>query len=689
MVFLISKEDMKICGLFILTLMMLLCSCVKAPEPVLPLPTESQLSWHQMETYAFIHFGLNTYNDLEWGYGDTPASAFCPDTLCCEQWVTTLKKCGMKAVILTAKHHDGFCLWPTSTTEYSIRNTPYRQGRGDLVIELSEACARHGMKFGIYVSPWDRNHSEYGRAGYVEAYHKQIEELTTCYGPIFEFWFDGANGGDGYYGGARETRSIEPNSYYDYYRARSIIAMNHPDAMIFGGTVPTIRWVGNEQGWAGDTQWCPITKEGQENPISLQHGSIDGKEWLPAEVDVSIRPGWFYHKREDHQVKSVAQLVDIYYRSVGHNANLLLNFPINLEGRIPSEDSMRAVEWRRVIDDDMKNNLLKDVEVVATNERGRRYKASNVSDDDLDTYWATEDGCLMADLVFDFKERVELNRVMLQEYIPLGQRVYWFSLERNVNGRWIPITSYDTLTTIGYKRIIRFETVSAEKLKIRFKRSKGPLCISNIAAYKAPVLLTEPTIHRDTAGFVSINAVDSGAEIYYTIDGSAPSSESLLYREPFMLPSKGVVSALCYDPLTSLSSSVTKKYFHLTRRQFKVISPSSSAAFRMFDENDHTVYYLSVGGPGIEIELEDEMTVIGFNYMPAQGRDAMRHISNYRFYVDDVMVSEGEFSNILNNPIEQEVRIAPCKGRRIRFVPTRNTFDSKVGGVAEFSVVTD
>ena len=158
MVFLISKEDMKICGLFILTLMMLLCSCVKAPEPVLPLPTESQLSWHQMETYAFIHFGLNTYNDLEWGYGDTPASAFCPDTLCCEQWVTTLKKCGMKAVILTAKHHDGFCLWPTSTTEYSICNTPYRQGRGDLVRELSEACARHGMKFGIYVSPWDSPH---------------------------------------------------------------------------------------------------------------------------------------------------------------------------------------------------------------------------------------------------------------------------------------------------------------------------------------------------------------------------------------------------------------------------------------------------------------------------------------------------------------------------------------------------
>lgn len=675
--------------LFILLSFIVLDSCVKAPDPVLPLPTEAQLSWHEMETYAFIHFGLNTYNDIEWGYGDTPASTFCPDTLCCEQWVATLKQCGMKAVILTAKHHDGFCLWPTSTTDYNISNTPYRQGRGDLVRELSEACARHGMKFGIYVSPWDRNHSDYGRVGYVESYHKQIEELTTQYGPIFEFWFDGANGGDGYYGGARETRSIEPNMYYDYPRARSVITENHPDAMIFGGTVPTIRWVGNEQGWAGDTQWCPITMGERENPIALQYGSIDGQEWLPAEVDVSIRPGWFYHKREDHQVKSVAQLVDIYYRSVGHNANLLLNFPINLEGRIPSEDSARAVEWRRVIDNDLKDNLLKGIEVTASNERGRRYKATNVNDGNSDTYWATEDDCLMAELIFDFEHRTELNRVILQEYIPLGQRVYWFSLEREINGRWLPITSFDTLTTIGYKRIVRFETVSADKLKIRFKRSKGALCISNVEAYHSPILLTEPTIRRDSAGFVSIHAIDGDAEIYYTLDASTPTHESLHYREPFLLPSKGEVRAICYDPITGRSSSVTKKCFHLTMRQFKILSPISSATPRMFDEKDHTVCYLSLDGPGIALELEEEMTVLGFNYLPTQSRDAMRHIANYRFYVDDVMVSEGEFSNILNNPIEQEVRIAPRKGRRIRFVPTRNTADSKMGGVAEFTVITE
>ena len=664
-------------------LCMISCTKVKVPEPINPIPSQEQIDWQKLETYAFIHFGLNTYNDLEWGYGNTPASTFNPVNLDCEQWVATLKQCGMKGVILTAKHHDGFCLWQTETTDYSIANSPYKNGKGDMVKELSDACKKYGLKFGLYLSPWDRNNSEYGREDYVETYHKQIDELTKNYGDLFEFWFDGANGGNGYYGGADETRSIDARKYYDYERARDTILKRHPDAMIFGGTCQTIRWVGNEQGWAGDTDWCMINPELSDHTKHLNHGSENGTHWIPAEVDVSIRPGWFYHKREDHQVKSVAQLTDIYYRSVGHNANLLLNFPINLDGKIPALDSLRATEWHEVIVNDFKDNILKNAVVRVDNERGRKFKAENVIDDDWNTYWATDDDYNFGTISFSFDKPVKMNRVVLQEYIALGQRVKDFYMEGELNGKWFKINPFDTLSTIGYKRIVRFNTVELDKLIIYFEESRGPLCINNIEAYCAPVLLTEPKISRNYDNIVTIESSDNEADIYYTTDGSNPDENSLHYDKAFVFNKKGVIKAITYDPISKKKSDISMKELDLPKEYYQ-----TSSSNKIFDGNTNSVVYHDVDEP-IIITFKEEQNISGFRYTPNQMRDASRHIVDYEFYVDDVLIKESSFGNIKNNPIEQVVKFKNIKGKEVKFVPKSNTDNAKNCGIAEFSVITD
>ena len=473
--------------LFFIIATLLFASCVHRPQRSLPIPTRQQLEWQQLETYAFIHFGLNTFNDMEWGYGDTPASTFNPAHLDCEQWVLTLKNCGMKGVIFTAKHHDGFCLWPTATTDYSIKNSPYKNGNGDLVKELSEACRKHGLKFGIYLSPWDRHQAEYGREGYVKIYHQQIEELTSNYGELFEFWFDGANGGDGWYGGAKETRSIVAEEYYDYEKAHDIVWSHSPNAAIFGGTKPTLRWIGNEKGIADATQWCMYNADFKSlnNEKMLSGGIKEGMAWLPAEVDVSIRPGWFYHESEDDLVKTVPQLLDLYYNSVGHNANLLLNFPVNLDGKIPSIDSANAVNWHQALQAEFSDNLLKNCKVSASNTRSRHFSPKYVLDEVITHYWATEDGARHAEIVFEFPQATAFSRLLLQEYVPMGQNVDAFCLDYYSNGKWLPIETNEPLTTIGYKRLVRFPTVKAEKLRIRFKVFKGVLCINRVGAFLA------------------------------------------------------------------------------------------------------------------------------------------------------------------------------------------------------------
>ena len=439
-----------------------------------------------MEYYAFVHFNMNTFTDLEWGLGGESPSNFNPTELDTRQWARVAKEAGMKAIILTAKHHDGFCLWPSAYTKHSVKNSPWKNGEGDVLSELSAACKEYGLKLGLYLSPWDRNHKDYGRPEYITYYRNQLKEILTHYGEIFELWVDGANGGDGYYGGANETRNVDRTTYYDWETTFAMARELQPEIVSFSDGGPDIRWVGNERGIAGETNWAMLKRAdfapGVADSKLLGTGQIDGTHWVPAEVDVSIRPGWYYHESEDAKVKSPTQLLDIYYKSVGRGANLLLNLPVDRRGLVHENDVKALMNLRKTLDESFKVNLTRGADISATNTRGSQFKAKNVLDQNPETYWATDDKSKTGVLEIDFGKEIDFNRLVLQEYIRLGQRVKSFKIEIWENGAYKEV---DRQTTIGYKRILRLPGLKSDKLRISFLDARGPLTISNIEVYNA------------------------------------------------------------------------------------------------------------------------------------------------------------------------------------------------------------
>jgi alpha-L-fucosidase len=468
---------------------------VAPPEPYGPIPSGRQLSWHEMEFYAFVHFSMNTFTDKEWGFGDEDPKKFNPTALDCRQWAKVCKEAGMKGIILTAKHHDGFCLWPSAYTEHSVKNSPWRNGKGDLVRELSEACKEYGLKMGLYLSPWDRNSAVYGKPEYITYYRNQLKELLTNYGPVYEVWFDGANGGNGWYGGASEERRIDRKTYYDWPVTQAIVRELQPNAVMFSDAGPDIRWVGNEQGWARPTNWSLLKRDdfapGLVSDLEfLRSGQQDGTHWLPAEVDVSIRPGWFYHSKEDTLVKSLPKLLDIYYNSVGRNASFLLNLPADRRGLIHEKDASQLLKLAKAIRADFAVDLISGKKVKASNVRGnaRDFSSSNLTDNDKKTYWATDDGVTNASVTIDLGGEKTFNRFLAQEYIQLGQRVKSFSLEAFSNGQWKEIASE---TTIGYKRILRLPDVTASMIRFSIRDAKACPVISSIQLFNAPPVPVE------------------------------------------------------------------------------------------------------------------------------------------------------------------------------------------------------
>ena len=477
---------------FVVLLMELLLSVVavaqrRPPEPYGPCPTEAQVRWQRMEMNMFCHFGPNTFSGREWGGGNESADLFNPSQLDCDQWVAVARKGGFRGIIITAKHHDGFCLWPNPASSHTVRESGWRNGEGDVLLELSQACSRGGVKFGVYISPWDRHDPTYGTPWYNETFRRTLEHALTRYGEVFEQWFDGANG-EGPRGKKQE---------YDWGLFNHTVARLQPQAVFFSDVGPGCHWVGNEQGVCGETCWSRLNTDGfQPGALApslevLNQGERDGKYYMPAEVDVSIRPGWFHHSGE--HPKTVQELLGIYYTSVGRNSVLLLNVPPDRRGLIDAEDSARVMELRAALDAIFGNDLAKQAHVYASNVRGEglwTYRAANVIDTNYHRYWAVDNGCLHPTLTLAFDKQVSFNRVMLQEYIPLGQRVENYEVQVLQKGKWVTIA---TPTTIGYKRILLTDTYTTKGVRIRFTGCRACPVISRVGLFMDTIYQGEGT----------------------------------------------------------------------------------------------------------------------------------------------------------------------------------------------------
>ncbi len=463
----------------------------EAPKPYGPVPTPRQLRWNDYGMYAFIHFGPNTFTDKEWGEGSESPKIFNPTDFDPDQIARTVKNGGMYGLLLTCKHHDGFCLWPSKYTEHSVKNSPWKNGKGDVVREMADACRRHGLKFGVYLSPWDRHHADYGRPEYVTYYQNQLRELMTNYGPLFEVWFDLANGGSGYYGGANTMRKVNQATYYDWKNTWQIVRDLQPDACMFSDVGPDVRWVGNEDGIAGETCWATLADDslipGQPKPKAFNSGQRHGTHWLPAEADVSIRPGWFYHANEDSKVKTVPELLKLYYASVGRGCNLILNLPPDRRGQINDNDAKALLGLRRALDATFATDLARSAKATASNTRGDdpQFGPAKVIDGDRETYWATDDSVTTGDLVLDLGKPVTFNVVRVREYLPLGQRIDSFALDEWKDGKW---SEFAAATSIGNQRLLQTPTTTTSKVRLRVTKAAACPAISEVGLFLAPAV---------------------------------------------------------------------------------------------------------------------------------------------------------------------------------------------------------
>ena len=421
-----------------------------------PLPSTSQLHWSKMEFYLFVHFGPNTFTDLEWGKGTEHEEVFNPTQLDCRQWCRIAKAAGAKGIIITAKHHDGFCLWPSKYSKHTVAQSKWKNGKGDVLQELRNACNEYGLKMGVYLSPWDRNHPAYGTAAYNEVYVNMMKEIVQKYGPFFEFWWDGANGE-----GPNGKKQV-----YDFAKFEKTMRTIAPNTVVFSDIGPDIRWVGNENGIAGKTNWNLLDTAGfgrgavSPSTDTLNAGNENGKNWIPAECDVSIRPGWFYHQQEDSLVKNPQTLFQLYLKSVGRGAALLLNVPPDRRGLINEHDSAALVGFKKLREESLSKAVISKKFPLA-------YQ-NNYS--------------------IHFSSTKKINCIVIEEPIQFGQRVKKFSVQVKKENKIVKVIEG---TTIGRKRILTFDATQADGFTVIINDSKAKPVLSEAAAYLIDERLAE------------------------------------------------------------------------------------------------------------------------------------------------------------------------------------------------------
>lgn len=610
-------------------------------------PDQAQLAWHELETYSFVHFTTNTFTDKEWGYGDEDPKIFNPTDFNADQIVGTLAKAGMKGVILTCKHHDGFCMWPTKTTDHNISKSPWKNGKGDMVKEFADAAKRHGIKFGVYLSPWDRNIANYGTPEYIQTYRAQLTELLTNYGPVFTVWHDGANGGDGFYGGKRETRRIDNTTYYDWPTTWALTQKLQPKAVIFSDVGPGTRWIGNERGEAGYPCWAtytPATTNGVK-PGPGQHmkdlgtGTADGNQWIPGEVDVSIRPGWFWHENQNGKVRSPKNLLNLYFNSVGRGASFLLNVPPDRRGRIHEADVAALEGYKKALDQLFAKNLAAGAKAKADSVRdAKKFSPANVLDADKQTYWSTPDAVKTATLELSLPDARTFSVVRLREAIRLGQRVRKFAVDVRENGTWREWIKDGS--SIGAHVLLRGDKVTADGVRLRVLESAACPCISELS------LWLEPTDVPDT---LAKTAADGISRAGWSAKASLDTKDH------------PAAHAIDGNPAT----------FWGTHTEEKVAQAPPQS---------------------LTLDLGKVQNLAALTFLPRQDGTVHGVVDKYRLETSTDSKSwsapiEGEFSNIRANPIEQRVDLKrPTAARYIRFTAL-NVLEKNHVSLAEMGVV--
>lgn len=660
------------------------CVFAQQPAPYGPLPSKQQVDWLRMEWYAFVHFSLNTFTNKEWGYGDESPTLFNPGQFNAKEIVETFKEAGMTGMIYTAKHHDGWCAWPTRSTTHSIKKSPWKKGKGDVVKEFADACAEAGIKFGTYLSPWDRNCAEYGKPEYRKVYYRQIMELLKNYGPIFEIWFDGANGGDGFYGGARQQRNIgNADTYYDFAQVVRNIRNMQPDCIIWGAAQRgDAEWGGSEKGFVKYPLW-----------------NARNNKWISLEGDTPINhAGWFWHPGQAERVKSPETLMNVYLSSVGRGANLILNVAPNRDGVLDTADVESLLSFGAARRQLLSKDFALGAKNKASSTRGKQFSANKLTDGDIESFWCPEDGQSEPSVEIKLPQKETFDVIRIREQIRLGQRVESFKVEAKVNDNWVTIVQPGNsgeeesgLETRGGKghtignQVLRWlnEPVTTNRLRLTITRSKAVPCISEFSLLRMPSMLPKPQISRK--GNMLHIEPNEACKILYTTDGTEPTLESSEYTQPVGFAKAGTIKAVYVNTKDESMGPVATLTLGYSKAGWK-----SETASQAFDDEANT-HWMKQSAPGsFVVDMGESLEIAAFSYLPRQDKvtDAMTDQYKLELSTDGKSwkkVSEGEFSNLRANPIELKVHFEPTNARYFRFTGKR-ALDGAGVSVAEVNM---